>query len=219
MISSGKFDDIYVGDYITTTEGNHEVTWLIADLDNYLYSGDSTKILTQHHATIIPATPLTTAKMNEKNTTEGGYYGSDMVKTTLPEILSTYIKPVFEEHVIKYRNLLSKSVNLEATNKYPGTKGASNSWDWYDRELDLMSEINVYGSIITSSSLYDIGIDNRQYAIFQLKPEFVNGVGRFNYWLKDVSCSTSFVGVFSNGNSDTYNASNSRGIRPRFLIG
>ncbi len=221
MISSGKFDDIYVGDYITTTEGNHEVTWLIADLDNYLYSGDSTKILTQHHATVIPAKPLTTAKMNETNDTTGGYVGSDMVKTTLPEILSTYIKPVFEEHVIQYRNLLSKSVNKEApNNKFDNAKGVSNNWEWYERELDLMSEMNVYGGTVVSSSMYDTGIDNRQYAIFQLKPEFTNsyGISSLNYWLKDVVDSTSFANVYNYGFSGASGATTLLGVRPRFLI-
>ncbi|MCI9280602.1 MAG: hypothetical protein HFJ02_07435, partial [Bacilli bacterium] len=46
MISSGTFDDIYVGDYINA----NGVTWLIADIDNYLYSGDTP--LTKHHATL-----------------------------------------------------------------------------------------------------------------------------------------------------------------------
>ena len=49
MISNGTFDDIYVGDYINA----NGVTWLIADIDNYLYSGDTP--LTKHHATIIPS--------------------------------------------------------------------------------------------------------------------------------------------------------------------
>ena len=219
MISSGKFDDIYVGDYITTNENGQKVTWLIADLDNYLYSGDTQ--LAQHHATIIPATYLTTAKMNETNDTTGGYNGSQMVTTTLPKVLETYIRPAFSGHIIKYRNLLSDQINAEATNKYPGTKGASNHWAWYDRELDLMSEMNVYGGTMWSSSGYDTGIDNRQYAIFQIKPEFINSYGdtRFYYWLKDVSRSSSFAYVANGGTSGTTDASYLSGVRPRFLIG
>ena len=37
QISSGRFNDIYVGDYINA----NNVKWLIADIDNYLYSGET----------------------------------------------------------------------------------------------------------------------------------------------------------------------------------
>ncbi len=158
--------------------------------------------------------------MNESDTTEGGYANSDMVEITLPNVLNTYIQPVFGEHIIEYRNLLSKSVNTEALNKYINVSGASNAWDWYSRKLDLMSEVNVYGTTVTSSSMYDTGIDNRQYAIFQLKPEFINGYGttRFHYWLKDVSFSAAFASAMDTGDSHVTNASKSLGVRPRFLI-
>ncbi len=219
MISSGKFDDIYVGDYITTNEGGHEITWLIADLDNYLNSGDTS--LTQHHATIIPATKLgNDAPMNDENITTGGYANSKMVKETLPNVLNTYIKPVFGDHIIKYKNLLSTAVNNELPNRYNIVKGASSSWEWSERELDLMSEVNVFGTTVWSSSGYDTGIDNRQYAIFQLRPEFINsyGTSRYWYWLKDVAISSAFAHVGDDGASSTCAAFSSSGVRPRFLI-
>ncbi len=217
QIKNGTFADIYVGDYI---KDNSNRIWLIADLDNYLNSGDTQLI--QHHATIIPATPLEYKKMNESATTEGGYYGSKMVTETLETMYTTYIEPAFKGHIIKYRNLLSDDINKDLPNKYNNIKGASNTWEWYDRKLDLMSEMNVYGTTVWSSSGYDTGIDNRQYAIFQLKPEFINSYGttRFGYWLKDVSCLTSFASVYHYGNSShDGGASDSRGVRPRFLIG
>ena len=85
-----------------------------------------------------------------------------------------------------------------------------------------MSEMNVYGGIAWSSSGYDIGIDNRQYAIFQLKPEFINSYNsnRFAYWLKDVTSKTSFANVNSYSLSGTDIGNRySFGVRPRFLIG
>ena len=130
QIENGTFADIYVGDYIKDDSGH---IWLIADLDNYLYTGYNTKILTQHHATIIPAIPLEYAPMNESDTTEGGYAGSDMFETTLPSILETYIEPAFSEHIIEYSNILSNAIDPEAPNKYNKTKGASNNYTWYDR--------------------------------------------------------------------------------------
>ncbi len=238
QISNCSFDDIYVGDYIKTDKDGHNVTWLIADLNNYLHSGYTD--LKECHATIIPATTLGTAQMNTENktgvvdekltlqtkdnqtrTSVGAYVGSKMKQTILPSVFDTYIKPVFgEENIITYTNLLADQMEQSRSNQFGQNGGASSGWAWYDSQVDLMSEVNVYGSTVWSSSGYDIGIDNRQYAIFKLKPEFINsyGTNRFYYWLKAVADSTGFASVHSYGNADTSGASLSRGVRPRFLI-
>ncbi len=178
-------------------------------------------MLTKHHATIIPAKYLTTAQMNEENVTTGGYANSKMVEETLPNVLNTYIEPVFGEHIIEYRNLLSDQVNNELPNKYNTIKGASSHWVWSERKLDLMSEMNVYGGTVWSSSGYDTGIDKTQYAIFQLRPEFINSDGNtiIHYWLKDVSCLSYFALVDTRGYPIAGGASALFGVRPRFLIG
>ena len=86
-ISSGTFDDIFVGDYfnvsvkgVTGAISDSNVTvsdkaaastkFYIAHLDKDLNKGDTT--FTAHHAVIIPATDLGTAPMNATNTTAGG---------------------------------------------------------------------------------------------------------------------------------------------------
>ena len=99
-----------------------------------------------------------------------------------------------------------------------GLQGSSNGWGWYESQIDSMSESNVYGSDKFSSSAYDTGIDNRQYAIFQLMPKFISGE-RYNYWLKNVSSVTQFAVVSGYGTANCYSASASNGVRPRFLIG
>ncbi len=78
------------------------------------------------------------------------------------------------------------------------------------------------GAPVWSSSGFDTGIDNRQYAIFQLKPEFINSYEntRFSYWLKSISSATSFVAIYGGGPSiGNWQATMLHGIRPRFLIG
>ena len=217
MISDGTFKDIYVGDFFNA----NGVTWLIADLDNYLYSGDQE--LAKHHATIIPAKPLMETSMNATNTTEGAYIGSQMASETLPSLVSAdgLIGKAFGHHLIEYRTLLSKQVNPEGINQTGGKWfGASDEWGWYSRKIDLMSEVNVYGTTVWSSSGYDTGIDNRQYALFQLKPEFINSYGnaRFHYWLKAVSHADSFDCAEYYGGSSFWGATHVLGVRPRFLI-
>ena len=219
MISDGTFKDIYVGDFFSA----NGVTWLVADIDNYLYSGDQS--LNKHHATIIPAKPLMNLGMNATDTTEGGYNGSRMATETLPGLVAAdgTIGKAFGAHLIEYRNLLSNRVNATAINQSGGRwTGASDEWSWYTRKCDLMSEQNVYGTNVWSSSGYDTGIDNRQYAIFQLKPEFINSYDnvRFHYWLKAVSGATQFARIGGWGDSDdSWSATGAYGVRPRFLIG
>lgn len=224
MISSGRFDDIYVGDYINA----NNIKWLVADIDNYMYSGfkanDSNDgAVVRHHVTIIPANNLTSAKMNDNPTTEGGYYNSKMKQEVLPRVLNDYVLPAFGNHVLVYNTLLTTSVDKNVpSNAGSGWTGSSNEWEWHESQLDLMSETNVYGSDKCSSSFFDTGIDNRQYAIFALKPSLINtdGKGRFWYWLKNVSSGSSFARVTGHGYSDAYNACElDLGVRPRFLLG
>ncbi len=249
MIKSGKFDDIYVGDYIvskTQDESKHNIVWLIADLDNYLGMGDQDLGLQLHHATIIPAYMLEQDKMNPSDSalagaskvpsaeSLGAYKGSEMYQVTLNTVLSRYIEPDFcksdsDCHIIEYRSLVTDNVKVDSSNQWGANNGASSDWKWEDRKLDLMSEVNVFGTTVWSSSGYDIGIDNRQYAIFQLRPELINQdlssiaeatPRRYGYWLKAVSHSTTFTNVGSGGgaSSDVGHASNLLGVRPRFLI-
>ncbi len=201
MISKGTFDDIYVGDYIVA----NGVTWLIADIDNYLYSG--TTRLTKHHITIIPSIPLMEAKMNETNTTEGGYASSKIVTEILPNLISEegIIGKAFGNHLLEYENCISN------TDNHP----------WVQRKVDLMNEISVYGTNITSSSGTERGVDNKQYAIFQLKPEFIYSYDNipFHYWLNNISSENTFSHVNDFGTCGIFPSSGMRGIRPRFLIG
>ena len=73
-IAAGTFDDMYIGDYWTI----NGVNWRIAHFDYWLNCGDSGSGTTTHHVVIIPDLALYSAKMNETNTTAGGYLHSKM---------------------------------------------------------------------------------------------------------------------------------------------
>ncbi len=76
-----------------------------------------------------------------------------------------------------------------------------------------MSEINVYGGNVWSSSGHDTGMDNNQYALFQLKPEFINSYENTRFG------SVHEFSVASIGRDALiYPANQSLGLRPRFLI-
>ena len=210
-ISSGSFEDLFVGDYIV----KNNITWRIAGFDVYLHKGDTE--LTKHHAIIVPDKHLTTAQMNSSNTTVGGYVASAMYTTTLPSILETYITPVFGSHVIEIRNLLTTGINASGYNRWGTNSGCSNAWEWRSRKVDLMNENQVFGSISWSSSGFETGSDNCQLPLFRLAPEYITNRSYW-YWLRNVVDSSRFARVGINGHSANTDASATGGVRPCFYI-
>ena len=210
-ISSGSFEDLFVGDYIV----KNNITWRIAGFDVYLHKGDTE--LTKHHAIIVPDKHLTTAQMNSSNTTVGGYVASAMYTTTLPSILETYITPVFGSHVIEIRNLLTTGINASGYNRWGTNSGCSNAWEWRSRKVDLMNENQVFGSISWSSSGFETGSDNCQLPLFRLAPEYITNRSYW-YWLRNVVDSSRFAFVYYIGFSATGDASATGGVRPCFYI-
>ena len=222
-ISNGTFEDLFVGDYII----QNNITWRIAGFDLYLHKGDIE--LTKHHAIIVPDKRLTDCRMKASDTTVNGYRNSSGCDYTMTEVLNTYITPVFGNHVIEIRNLLTRGINETGYNRYGTNSGCSNEVRWYSRKVDLMNEVQVFGSIIWSSSGYDIGSDNCQLPLFRLAPEFIADRSYENlhqdenpeltwYWLRDIASASSYAGVDTYGNSSGYPASKAAGVRPYFYI-
>ena len=228
MISSGTFDDLFIGDYVVkqiTTElgGTESVTCYFADFDTFYNNGDTA--LNRHHAVMVPKDAFkTTAQMNATNTTEGGYFSSKMHQEVLP-IYAAALATAFSNHLLTHRSLLSTSMNADLDSMSGnGWKGASNGWEWKDTQLRLMSEIQVYGSNVFSSSFYDIGEANTQFNLFRHNPAAkIAGLGnngsRYWYWLSAVASATCFADVGGYGVSNGNYASGAGAVRPYFLIG
>ncbi len=85
-----------------------------------------------------------------------------------------------------------------------------------------MSEMNVYGAPVAGIGI-DTGIDNRQYAIFKLKPELINlsgNGGKYCFWLKSITTSTGIAVAGNYGHSAVHSHTLTPvGVFPRFLIG
>ncbi len=122
------------------------------------------------------------------------------------KLLEEKVRPVFQNHVITYRGSYSNTIN--------SAKNSSSSIQ-VEREIDLMTNINVYGAAIWNNSGYDIGMDNHQYSLFRLKPSLIN---TSDYWLRNIE-NGYFLRVAMTGFSGNYSASLKNGVRPRFLIG
>ena len=81
-----------------------------------------------------------------------------------------------------------------------------------------MSEIEVYGATIWSSSGFDTGTANRQIPLFAFSKQAQNNRSAY-WWLKDISTAAGFCGIDYGGIASTHGASNANVyVRPRFII-
>ena len=221
-IADGTFKDIYIGDYITksiTVDGTtYSVKWEVADLD-YFYKTGNTSCET-HHVVLFPSqTVQVNVQMNPTNTTEGGYKGSDMWKTVIPAY-NTGIKAAFgSDHVLKHRELLTKTVSTTApSGGGAGWTGSSTDWEWADVEANIPTEPMIYGGRVFSSSGFDVGNGEKQFAIRKLQRVSNN---RLWFWLRAVASSSRFCAADGDGGASCADASardSGGGIRPYFLL-
>lgn len=203
-ISSGKFTDLYIGDY-WVIKG---VTYRIAAFDYYYNCGDTN--FTKHHAVIVPDTSLYKAQMNTSNVTTGGYTGSAMYKSNLAQAKTT-IKAAFgSAHVLTKRELLTNAVN----------GNTPSGWAWFDSDVELMNEVQAYGSVAWGAhdgNGYNVASGDGQFPLFMFDRTKLHN--REDYWLRDVASAASFSNVIGNGTANVNHASNSFGVRPAFCIG
>ena len=203
-IKNGTFKDLYCGDYLVI----NGTTYRFMDLD-YLYKTGDTSLET-HHILVVPDEPMYKHVMNDTDTTEGGYVGSQMYISGLDQALAKINEDFGEAHIVTYRNILVNTVS----------NGIPSNWAWYSRQIDLMNEEMVYGTRTWSSATqngYDTGINHSQLAAFKHNHSLISSC-RSWFWLRAVRSSTFFCGVGSYGGVPTSSASGFGGVRPFFLI-
>lgn len=203
-ISSGKFTDLYIGDY-WVIKG---VTYRIAAFDYYYNCGDTN--FTKHHVVIVPDTSLYKAQMNTSNVTTGGYTGSAMYKSNLAQAKTT-IKAAFgSAHVLTKRELLTNAVN----------GNTPSGWAWFDSDVELMNEVQAYGSVAWGAhdgNGYNVASGDGQFPLFMFDRTKLHN--REDYWLRDVASAPYFSYVDGSGHAGNVYASGSIGVRPAFCIG
>lgn len=200
QVASGKFIDLWVGDYWTI----NGTTYRIAAFNYYYNTGSP--FLTTNHVTLVPARHLYMHRMNPTNTTAGGYVGSEMYISGLDQA-KTKIHADFSGHVLTHRRYLCNAV----------ADGQASGAAWYDSDVELMNEVMAYGSVVSGKGgLYNIGTEKSQLPLFALRPDLIN-TGT-SCWLRDVASATHFANVHGYGNVNTYSAGNAIGVRPVFSI-
>lgn len=206
QVQAGTYDDLYVGDYWTIGG----VNWRIADIDYWYGKGDTA--CNTHHLVIVPDTRLYTAQMNTSNVTTGGYIGSAMYTANLDSAKSTIETAFGAANIMSKREYFTNAV----------TSGKPSGGTWVDSKVDLMNEVNVYGTTFFttgndgSTVPYIFTIDYPQFAMFRLNPTLI--CIRADWWLRDVVSVAYFAFVGSYGDCHYRNASDAFGVRPAFAI-
>ena len=204
-IAAGTFKDLYIGDYWTIGGVNYR----IAAFDYYLGCGDTA--CTQHHAVIVPDSSFYSAKMNETNTTEGGYTGSLMAREGI-QAASNTIHTAFSGHILYHRVYLVDGV----------TGGHPSSGVWRESSVRLMTEQMVYGGAIYmpiadgSAAFSNYRVEKSQLPLFAYEPSRISNGSA--WWLRDVVAASSFAYINATGGASYLAASNVSGIRPVFSI-
>ena len=114
--------------------------------------------------------------------------------------------------------MLTNSIEDNGVGSYGLAHGVTSDWEWADTTVDLMSEINVYGSNVWSSAGFDTGIKNMVFPGFSMNP-LLKVINREDFWLSNVCTGSSFCFCVNNGRSDHGEAGRAFAVRPFFLIG
>ena len=240
-------EDLYAGDYFQmsraisapdqdsqyATTGSQWVT--IAGINTLRGNGDNIT-MDYNHLVMVPGKGETGSfhfgrkRMNSTNTTAGGYVASEMHTATLGDVVSTgstaagatinqQLYAEFGSHLKTTRELLTNAMGASLNNRFGSAGGASSGWAWTSCQAVLMSEVEVYGSTVWSSSGYDTGAACKQLPLFTFSKKAINNRSSW-YWLKDIASSANFCSVDNYGYATCYYASLANGfVRPRFVLG
>lgn len=227
-IANGTFDDIYIGDYFTKSatinSTAYTLTYIVADIDTYYGGYNLNAVVNTHHIGVV-VKGLPNARMYSTNVTyvtnntadKGGYFASEMYTTTLPAYATGISNSLGSTHLLSHNILVSNGVNTALYNRWGNAGGASSSWGWKSNNITLMTECQVYGHTVWSSSGFDTGEAYRQLSIFRMKN--VNNIfGNAWFWLRDVASSTYFCSCSDNGSASANHASNTGSVFPLLLL-
>lgn len=216
-VPTGEFKDIFVGDTVDIIGDTYNKTWVIAGIDHFWNVG--TTAVTNHHLVLMPRSPLLYAGMNDTNTSAGGFKGSKMFTTILPQV-NTNLETVLGNHLLTRKALISTHVdNNTASSGCAQYKGISDQWLYTECKAILATEVQIYGSMICSTSLFDVGEGCYQLPIFKFGKNHAKLFDREWFWLRAVANSQAFC--FASGNGDASNdAANSiLGVLPLICVG
>ena len=219
-IQNGSFKGMFIGDYFTINDSSY----VIAGINYKKNHGDNSSL--GNHLVLMPQdwskTPTqtlaqdgkTTHYMNDTDTTEGGFAGSKLYKTYLPQI-QTKLESDFGAHLMTFRTVVSTHVD---------DSGAPDQGEWRDAKVSIPNEVMIFGSLLNGNnkngSWYNVGDEDSQLPLMRLNDSerCNNRAGAF--WLRDIHSASGFASAGNLGDANWAGASDTwSGVRAFFLIG
>lgn len=138
-----------------------------------------------------------------------GYMGS-FIRERIDAVILPYLQTALgSENVLKFRNINGNAVDTSKPSGGQGNwNGCTSGWAWYDRYLDLPSEIDLFGSRIFGSA-YDNGMQCEQLPLFK-GASLYDIFNRLPIWTKAVASGSAAarrndVGIAANGDASGAN--------------
>jgi hypothetical protein len=187
-------------------------TYVIAGLNPMKGTTTPYRVTANHVGLIV--IPHTTQKWNESgNTSTGadsrgaGYMNCDLhyyLKNTLLPLVETDLGAA---NLIGHSKLLTNAVNTTGINRFGEATGCSSGWAWEaDCKICALSEVQVYGGTVWSSSGHDTGEACRQLDVFQAYSHTEIFGGEYP-WLRDVVSASGAALAYYDGHADYNTAS------------
>ena len=220
-IQNGSFHDMFIGDYFSINGSNYVIAGF-----NYKH-GPENNVPLGNHLVLMPSdwskTPTQTLApdgkithyMNDTDTTAGGFAGSKLYKTYLPQI-QTKLESDFGSHLLTWSGIVSTHVD---------GSGAPDQGEWRNMKVMIPNEVMIYGTTLNgnnkNSAWYNIGDDNSQLPLMRLNDDERNNHTVGSFWLRDINSLTQFNSARNFGDHFWDNSASSvwLGVRAFFLIG
>ena len=188
-------------------------TYVIADLNTMKGTSAPYRVTANHVGLIV--IPHTTTKWNASGNTSTGAdnRGAGYKNCDLHDYLKTTVLPHVQNdlgaaNLIAHSKLLSNAVNTTGYNRYGSNTGCSSNWEWVtDQYICALSEVQVYGATVWSSSGYDTGEACRQLDVFQ-HYSHTEIFGSEYPWLRDVVSASTAANANTYGYANDITASN-----------
>ena len=206
-----------VGDYCTATHGGKTYNYVIAGLNtmrgtvtSYRLNYDHVGIIVDTNDTHAWNTSNSTATSQNKHSTDGtwtsgtsaaGYASCDLQYYLEHTVLPNVESDLGSDNIKAHSKYYSNAVNTNGYNRFGSASGCSSGLGWYsNQKICALSEVQVYGSIVWSSSGFDTGEACRQLDVFRVYNMNEIFEGRTT-WLRDIASSSSACDVGSRGDA------------------
>lgn len=152
--------------------------------------------INQNHVGLIVIPHTTQAWNASGNTSTGangrgaGYKNCDLHYYLKNTVLPHAQNDLGSANLLAHNKLLTCAVNTSGYNKYGSATGCSSNWEWEENcYISALSEVQVYGGTVWSSSGYDTGEACRQLDVFK-NYSHTEIFGDEYPWLRDVASAT-----------------------------